>query len=408
MKKIYLISATIRPDVYKDTLKVWLSRASNESAIKIDIIADTPEDQKQIDNCKLYGLPAFGITKPLTKLTLDLVSRVKDDDIIVVMSDDFFPPENWDTYLLGFYKNNTGALSVKVDGLNDGGRSVIVSIPIIDGYTLKKLNGYIYHPAYNHHYSDNELYDNLLFLNLLHIDNNEDAPKFEHKHWTTSGRKRDESDLNNAKYDSIDKKTYTHRKQLNFEERVKHPPLLSILICSLHIRKPKLDILLKKLKKQCKNKNVEIKICGDNGELIISTKRNRLLRNSIGEYVCFIDDDDDISENYIQQIYDGLLTRPDCIGITGEYWRDGKYIKKFVHSIKFKKWGENKDFYERCPNHLNPIKRDHIFNIGGFNESLKSGEDLDFSNRVKKYLKTEVLIESPIYKYLFETTNKNY
>lgn len=141
MKKIYLISATIRPDVYKETLGVWLDRASNKSNIIVYIITDTPEDQKQIDKCKLYGLPAFGITKPLTKLTLDLVGRVKGDDIIVVMSDDFFPPENWDLYLLSFYKNNIGAVSVKVDGLNDGGRNDIVSIPIVDGYTLKKLNG---------------------------------------------------------------------------------------------------------------------------------------------------------------------------------------------------------------------------------------------------------------------------
>lgn len=409
MKKIYLISATIRPDVYKETLNIWLNKASKRSDIKVEVIADTKEDQKKIDGCKLYGLPAFGITKPLTKITLDLVDRIKNDDIVVVMSDDFFPPDNWDTYLFDFYKSNVGALSVKVNGLNNGARGVIVSIPIMDGYTLKKLNGYIYHPAYNHHYSDNELYDNLKFLNLLQIDNDDKSPCFDHKHWTTSGRKRDESDINNLKYDSDDKKTYNFRKSLKFEDRIKQQPLLSILMCSLHIRKTTLNRLLEKLKTQCSNKNIEIKICADNGDLLISQKRNKLVRSSMGEYICFIDDDDDISENYIELIYSALLTRPDCVGIIGEYWVDGKYIKKFVHSVRFKKWLENKEFYERSPNHLNPIKREHIFNISGFNETLKSGEDVDFSNRIQHLLKNEILIEQPIYKYLFSSCdNKTY
>lgn len=408
MKKIYLISATIRPDVYKETLNIWLSKASKRSDIKVEVIADTKEDQKKIDGCKLYGLPAFGITKPLTKLTLDLVDRIKNNDIVVVMSDDFFPPDNWDTYLFDFYKKNVGALSVKVVGLNGGGRDTIVSIPIMDGYTLKKLNGYVYHPAYNHHYSDNELCDNLKFLNLLHIDNNDNSPKFEHKHWVTCGRDRDESDINNIKNDSDDKKIYEYRKKLKFEERIKYQPILSILICSLHNRNTILNRLLQKLKKQCSNKNVEIKICVDNGGLSIPQKRNKLLRCSLGEYICFIDDDDDISERYVEFICSALLTKPDCVGIIGEYWQDGKYIKKFVHSNRFKNWLENTDFYERCPNHLNPIKREHIFDIGGFDERMNRGEDADFSKRIYKYLKNEVLIESPIYKYLFETKNKSY
>jgi hypothetical protein len=407
---IYLITATIRPEQFLETEAFWRKQSSKKNEIITKVIVDTEADKKIINNleiCDVYGLKAGGITKPLTKLTKKLVSHIRDEDIIVVMSDDFYPPKNWDKYLIDFYKKHKGCLSVKIKGLNDGGRNTIVSLPIMDGYTLKRLNGYIYHPAYNHQFSDNELFDNVKYLNLLHIENDKSAPFFEHKHWTTSDRQRDEYDIQMHSVSSKDKKIYTHRKKLSFPERVKIEPILSILICSLQERHEKLQNLLKILDSQIKNKNVEVKICVDNGEFSIPQKRNRLLNSSMGEYICFIDDDDMISNTYIDQILNSLVNKPDCVGIRGCYFYNGTYKKDFVHSIRYKEWGEN-DIYERTPNHLNPIKREYIFAIGGFTESLRSGEDVDFSKRIYKYLKTEIMVEIPIYQYLFEPINKKY
>ena len=402
---IYLISATIRPDEYKKTQKYWENLSYNSFDILSKVIVDTQEHKMCLGmdyDCEVYGLKAGGITKPLTKLTKDLVRHINDDDIVVVMSDDFYPPKHWDKYLRDFYKNNVGALSVKIDGLNDGGRDSILSIPIIDGYTLKVLNGYIYHPAYYHLYSDNELFDNVKYLNLLHIDNNPLSPKFKHKHWTTNGRDIDNHDKVINSKSNVDKKTYNRRSDLPFCERIKDIPLLSILICSLNSRRPLLNKLLKTLNKQIINKNVELKICADDGQLNIPEKRNHLLNKSLGEYICFIDDDDLISDDYIDKIIKSTLTRPDVVGITGKFYLDNVYKKDFIHSIKYTDWVENDQFYERSPNHLNPIKRDYIFKIGGFDETITYGEDADFSKRIYKYLKNEILIEDPIYMYLFE------
>lgn len=403
---IYLISATIRPEEYKKTEKIWREKSYNDADIVSKVIVDTPEHEKILSShydCDVYGIKAGGITKPLTQLTRDMVNWVEDDDIIIVLSDDFYPPKHWDKYLREFFNKNLGALSVKIDGLNDGSRDDIISIPILDGYTLKSLNGYVYHPAYNHLYSDNELYDNLKYLNLLHIDTDPSSPKFKHAHWTTGDRSKDVHDKNTHMYVNEDKKLYFKRKKMNFTDRVKDTPLLSLLICSLKNRQQKLKRLVDVLNPQLKDKNVELKICVDDGHMTIPQKRNHLLNNSLGEYVCFIDDDDIVSKNYIDEIIQATLTRPDVIGIVGNYYHNGEYKKDFIHSIRYNKWRETDKVYERNPNHLNPIRREFIFKIGGFDESKTWGEDKDLSSRIFKYLKTEVMVDKPIYRYLYNT-----
>lgn len=401
---IYLVSATVRPLEFKKTESIWRKKSQNKENILTKVIVDNETDKKILGkkfDCMVYGMDGHGITKPLTRLTHSLLGNIRNDDIVVVVSDDFTPPDNWDTYLFDFFKEKKGALSVKIDGLDDGGRNSIVSLPIMDGETLKKLNGYIYHPAYCHLFSDNELYDNLRFLNCLHIENRLESPLFKHVHWTTSGREKDKIDLRNHKNYQKDKQEYEKRKKLKFNDRVKIRPILSVLICSLKDRSEQLNNLILRLNNQIANKNVEIKICIDNGEHTIPKKRNYLINSSLGEYICFVDDDDDVSNNYIDLILESLIDKPDCVGIIGMYYANNVRGKDFIHSIKYSEWRDVGEVYERTPNHLNPIKSEHIFKIGGFNETLKRGEDFDFSQRVKHLLKTEKFIDKPIYKYNF-------
>ena len=97
-------------------------------------------------------------------------------------------------------------------------------------------------------------------------------------------------------------------------------------------------------------------------------------------------------KNYIDEIIQATLTRPDVIGIVGNYYHNGEYKKDFIHSIRYNKWRETDKVYERNPNHLNPIRREFIFKIGGFDESKTWGEDKDLSSRIFKYLKTLLFI----------------
>jgi len=173
---------------------------------------------------------------------------------------------------------------------------------------------------------------------------------------------------------------------------------LSILICSLNNREKMLNNLLGQLKPQ-KTKGVEILVEKDNGSMLIGEKRNLLLKNANGKYVSFVDDDDEVAQDYVAKILNGIVDEPDCCGMEGIITTNGRRPKKFIHSLRYKKWFEKNGIYYRNPNHLNAIKKDIALKVGFTEKS--HGEDRDFSMGVLPHLKTEHYIEGPIYYYRY-------
>jgi hypothetical protein len=172
--------------------------------------------------------------------------------------------------------------------------------------------------------------------------------------------------------------------------------VLSILICHLLDRKDILHYLYNDLKSQCINLPVEIIVAGDNGEISIGTKRNKLLFEAKGEYIAFVDDDDSVSPDYISSIIKALESKPDCVGIEGVMQTNlGDAV--FKHSIEYQGWYTGADAYYRTPNHLNPIKKT-IAQAIGFPDMM-FGEDQRYSEALRRSLSTEVYIDHPIYFY---------
>jgi len=171
---------------------------------------------------------------------------------------------------------------------------------------------------------------------------------------------------------------------------------LSILICTISKRERLLNRLLNILEKQV-NEQVEILVEKDDGIITIGTKRNILLRRARGDYICFVDDDDTISEDYISKILWALRPNPDCCGMEGLLIRK-KYSYRFIHSIKYDSWFKKRNVYYRCPNHLNPVKRELALQIK-FHERRSRDEDGVYSKALYPLLKTEVFINGPIYFY---------
>jgi len=171
---------------------------------------------------------------------------------------------------------------------------------------------------------------------------------------------------------------------------------LSILTPTLNSRKQLFQNLAKVLKAQS-NSQVEMLALCDDGEQSIGKKRNELVEAAKGDYVVFIDDDDMISPFYVFGILEAIKNNPDCCGIEGIITERRSGPKKFVHSLKYTDWFEKDDVYYRCPNHLNPIKREIAMDVK-FPE-LYFGEDKDFSHKLIGKLKTEVFINGPIYYY---------
>jgi len=177
---------------------------------------------------------------------------------------------------------------------------------------------------------------------------------------------------------------------------------LSILICTLPERKLMLTSLLVKLNRQIKEE-VDIHLAHE-PHLTIGEKRNLLLENATGEYVCFIDDDDMVSDNYIDLLMEGINKGVDCCSLRGAYSVDGKLDGYFEHSLKYNQWQTVPGLevfirYERFPNHLNCIKSS-IAKQFKFPEK-NFGEDHDWSKQIHEsgLIKTEHYIPEVIYYY---------
>jgi glycosyltransferase involved in cell wall biosynthesis len=151
---------------------------------------------------------------------------------------------------------------------------------------------------------------------------------------------------------------------------------------------------------------VEVVMEIDDGEDSIGVKRNRLLSNAFGEYVCFIDDDDQVSRDYVRLILDALDGKPDCVGFNLRYYVDGTHKGDAIHSLRYQNYGQHRDgrlmVYERTPNHLNPIRRDVALQVGFPDKN--HGEDTDFAVTIRPLLKTEVFIDQTLYHYLYRST----
>lgn len=181
---------------------------------------------------------------------------------------------------------------------------------------------------------------------------------------------------------------------------------LSILICTIESRAEKFENLCNVLADQIQDYgDVEVLHDLDNGEKMIGQKRNDLVARASGEYLCFIDDDDEISDTYIKDILHAIESKPDCVAFKLEYFEDGKHKGTAHHSLKYLAWANRhveygKMFYERTPNHLNPIRSD-LAKLVKFPAS-NFGEDHSWSSQIRQYLKTEQEITKPMYFYKYK------
>jgi glycosyltransferase involved in cell wall biosynthesis len=182
--------------------------------------------------------------------------------------------------------------------------------------------------------------------------------------------------------------------------------ILSILISSLFSRQTRCRSLAEFIDNQIEdlmlNDDIEVLIFPDNKEWKVGEKRNLLLEKSIGDYICFVDDDDWVSDDYIKLIVEGIKNNDvDCIGFKGMYNADNRDIKEFIHSIKYNKYYEDANYYYRPPNHLNPIKRDIAIKYKF--PTINFGEDTDWAMQIcnSGELKKEHYIDKVLYYYNF-------
>lgn len=133
---------------------------------------------------------------------------------------------------------------------------------------------------------------------------------------------------------------------------------LSILIPTTEDReKFNTRILFELNRQKSQYQRNEVELLWDFGTETTGFKRNRLVNTAKGEYTCFVDSDDMITDIYIKKQMDVVNSGMDCGSLNGLYFCNGIYDRPFTHSIKYKSWFTEREAYRRCPNHLNAVKR---------------------------------------------------
>jgi glycosyltransferase involved in cell wall biosynthesis len=173
---------------------------------------------------------------------------------------------------------------------------------------------------------------------------------------------------------------------------------LSVLVPSVPQRAELSRGLLSSLWRQAPC-NVEILVLTDNQRRSIGHKRNDMLAMAQGDYVAFVDDDDTVTDDYVECLLGGILSGTDVVTFDVEVTLDGgppflaRYSKDYPES-------RNLDgLWERLPNHLMCVRRELAVRTGF--PDVGVGEDADYARRLHPLLRSEHRIGRVLYRYRY-------
>ena len=179
-------------------------------------------------------------------------------------------------------------------------------------------------------------------------------------------------------------------------------PVLSILIPFIPSRSEGFWRIFTKLEIQARGRPVEILGVIDNKKRSIGLKRDALVQISLGEYVAFVDDDDNVSDDYIVKLLQAAKHRPDVITFLQKCIIDKKECTvdfDLHHSVN--EPFEPGKVIKRRPWHVCAFKGD-IARKYHFPDSMY-GEDWKWAEQVLQDVKTQVKINEVIHAYIFDS-----
>lgn len=306
-------------------------------------------------------------------------------DIVVLVSDDMIPQlKGYDdvirSYMIGMFPDTDGIL-----WFNDGHQGEKLNTLSILGRKMYNHFGYIYQPEYKSLFCDTEFTD---------LCKGELAPKcayipyciIRHEHPGTGyAENMDALYQRNQRYWNEDMYTYIRRKRYSYDWSVLIPTIpgrengLRRLTTSLH----------EKVARICPSLRMEICIAFDNRETSIGMKRQSLLHRAKGKYLSFIDDDDEITDAYIEDLWACIQGGFHTMRLRGQM---KQYT--FTHSLSVKETDmmatqDDPPVFQRPPNHLNPMLSD-VAKLVRFKDAVY-GEDLDWTITLmrSKFLETQ-------------------
>jgi len=380
-------------------------------AFTLEVIVDVDDETMERAEIlqRLHALDAIvTVGEHHSKVEACNGGRVQDWDILMLASDDMVPvKEGWALRVIeesrAAWPHDDGAIF-----FNDGfQKSNLCTLPIV-GRRLYGQFGVVYESAYKSLYCDREQTDVLKAMNrLVYVD----EKIIEHRHHIWNRAEKDALYTRNDALETEDKATYERRREMRWSYSQTGftvlPCWLSILICALPARRALRERLVDALYAQMGTRqDVEI-IIDEREEITVGEKRQALLKKARGYYVAFVDDDDMVAHDYVDRVTDavtspdyGPLLSVDCASLVGVITTNGEKPQEFRHSIAYEGWYTKDGVHFRCPNHLNPIRRDLALQVGFHNSNV--GEDADFSKRLRPLLQKEASTgDKPLYFYFY-------
>jgi len=363
-----------RPQKAISVLQVYVNLATDPSRLGLVISCDdddltmTPQIRSQLEE---FAAP-LAFKKVCVGHNTSKIFACNADmdqewqwDIVVLVSDDMIPQvRGYD----GAIRSHMMASFPDTDGIvwiNDGFQGYALNTLTILGRKMYDRFGYIYNPSYTSLYSDTELTD---LCKTTLKDKTVYVPHciIRHEHPVAGFGKMDSLYNKNNAFWEADMRTYISRKTYAYQ--------WSILIPTIPGREAKLQALLARIHKKVTWTRPEIRIDYDNRNATVGQKRQRLLQGAQGKYMSFVDDDDDLTDSYFEDVQRCIESGLDVMRLRGSI---GAFV--FTHSIEFKEgfMAREPNEFLRTPNHLNLILTD-IAKLVPF-KSVARGEDLEWS-----------------------------
>lgn len=379
-----------RPARVLKTLSTYIRLASRPDllgvAVSCDVddptMTDTTELKKVLAPCAWSRIFYGHNTSKIQACNANMGEIDWDWDIVVLVSDDMVPQmrgydETIRTQMQNRFPDRNGLL-----WFNDGYQGMNLNTLCIYGRALYEERGHIYDPAYKSLFCDTELTDHCrtIYATRCHY-----SPSciIRHEHPGTGyGQYMDALYDRNQKYWNQDMYTYISRKAYEYE--------WSVLIPTIPGREASLESLLASIREKigriAPHLRVEYCVNFDRREKSIGRKREELLQGAKGKYMSFIDDDDTITDAYIEDLAQTIAGGFHVMRLRGQI---APYT--FTHSLENSLSGKMAmgEVFLRPPNHLNPMLTD-VAKLLHFGDAVR-GEDLDWTIRLaqRKFLERE-------------------
>lgn len=197
-----------RAEIAHRVFELWMQNSSGQTEIEHVLSIDLSDEQ-----IRMYAV-LFQDSKIIESNNSNLVeaanngAKICNGDLIVLISDDFDCPKNWDLFLLDAVKDKKDFVLKTFDGI----QKWIVTLPIMDRIYYEN-QGYIYYPKYQHMFCDTDMTHKASLDGKLIIRND---LVFTHNHYSVG---KSEKDCVNTKADltwSQGEKVYLERVKNNF------------------------------------------------------------------------------------------------------------------------------------------------------------------------------------------------